>query len=208
MGLWTPIQYCHSSINLMMGCDGCELWDLRRGVRHCYAGGMTERLAGQEGFPAAFDRPALFTHRLGQALRWPDLTGWPCPDKPWLDGYPRIVFLNDMGDTFTESLPPDWLSPLVPRLAASPHVWLLLTKRPARMLAWVRRYREQAPFPRNFWLCASVTGTGTLGRVVPVLDLARELPRHVVGLSVEPLLADVVPELARQSPTCPPGCPG
>jgi len=101
----TNIHWCDSSVNLMMGCDGCELW--REGSRHCYAGTLTLRHAGRKGWPESFDRPRLFPERLAGALRWPDLTGTARPGKPWLDGLPRVVFVNDMGDTFTESLPPD-----------------------------------------------------------------------------------------------------
>src|SRR5262245_31262275 len=136
----TPIAWCDSTVNLMMGCDGCELWNPAAGVRHCYAGALTGRHAGRKGWPDAFDRPALFPHRLDEALRWPDLTGKPRPGKPWLDGLPRLLFLNDMGDTFTEGLALDWLAPHLPRMAASPHQWLLLTKRPRRMAEFSRSH--------------------------------------------------------------------
>jgi hypothetical protein len=72
----TPIQWCDSAVNLMMGCDGCELWGPARGVRHCYAGALHRRFAGRsKGWPESFDRPALFTGKLGEALRWRDLRG-------------------------------------------------------------------------------------------------------------------------------------
>jgi protein gp37 len=110
MGIITDIEWCDSVLNIQMGCDGCELWNPAAGVFRCYAGALTGRYAGKNrGFPEAFDKPAIFLSRLDDALRWPDLTGTDRPDKPWLDGLPRIIFLDDMGDTFTESLPLDWL---------------------------------------------------------------------------------------------------
>jgi protein gp37 len=110
MAITTDIEWADSTLNLEMGCDGCELWLPSKGVFRCYAGALTERYAGKnKGFPDAFDKPALFLSRLDDSLRWPDLTGTDRPDKPWLDGLPRIIFLDDMGDTFTESLPIDWL---------------------------------------------------------------------------------------------------
>jgi hypothetical protein len=66
----TNIAYCDSSINLEMGCDGCELWNAATGVRKCYAGMMTERRKGQRGWPEAFNRPKLFLGRLEEALSW------------------------------------------------------------------------------------------------------------------------------------------
>jgi protein gp37 len=195
MAIKTPIQWCDSALNLQMGCGGCELWDPARGIRHCYAGALTERRAGQRGYPESFDRPAFFLDRLDEALRWRDLRGTSRPDKPWLDGYPRLIFLNDMGDTFTESLPVDWFLPLLPRMATSPHVWIVLTKRPGRMLEWARRCRSEGGVPRNFWLCVSLTGEASLGRLGAVRRLREELPDHVLGLSIEPLLADLAPPL-------------
>jgi protein gp37 len=191
----TPIQYADSSCNGAMGCAGCELWNPARGVRACYAGNNTALHAGRPGWPQSFDRPELFTHRIEEACRWSDLTGQARPAKPWLDGYPRVIFLVDEGDPFTESLPADWLSPFLPRMGDSPHVWLLLTKRPERMLAWVRGLA--GPLPRNFWLSVSLTGPATLPRLRPFRELRQALPGHVLGLSVEPLLDDIRPCLLR-----------
>jgi len=226
VGIATDISFCDSTLNLQMGCDGCELWNPAAGVRICYAGLLTERHARtNKGYPSRFDRPTLFLERLDAALaRWPDLTGQTRPDKPWLDGRPRLVFLDDMGDTFTESLPLDWLArpygpltcprghrpPRVQRLegtdrvtctaagcctswrarsplelmAKSPHVYLLITKRPKRLAAFSRLH----PLPGNFWPMVSITGPGTLGRVE---DLAEVVGGGVRGVSAAPLWAPV-----------------
>jgi hypothetical protein len=111
MGMHAGIEYCDSTLNLEMGCDGCELWNPKAGVKQCYAGMETDRRKGGLGWPEAFEIPRIFLERLPGALKWPDLAGKARPDKPWLDGMPRIIFLDDMGDTFTESLPDDWLAP-------------------------------------------------------------------------------------------------
>jgi protein gp37 len=181
----TPIQWADSSLNLEMGCDGCELWNPAAGVVHCYAGAATGRRAGLSGWPKSFDQPERFPHRLTAALRWPDLTGIRRPGKPWLDGLPRLIFLNDMGDTFTESLPVDWLSPSLPEMAGSPHVWQLLTKRVRRMAEFWTRF---APVPANFWLMTSVTTATTLGRARDLMSIPTD---GVRGLSVEPLLEPI-----------------
>ncbi len=53
MGKDTSIQWCDSSVNPSMGCEGCELWGSRR--RSCYAGQMiANRYAGKPGWPAEF----------------------------------------------------------------------------------------------------------------------------------------------------------
>jgi protein gp37 len=182
----TPIAWCDSALNLEMGCDGCELWNPKAGVRHCYAGRETERRAGQPGWPKSFDKPELFLHRLPDALAWPDLTGTRRPLKPWLDGLPRLVFLDDEGDTFTESLPLDWLAPLLPDLAASPHQWLVLTKRPRRLAEFSQRHR----LPPNLWPGTSVDTRANLTRLD---DLRRVRGGGVRFLSAEPLLEHLGP---------------
>lgn len=165
MGQHTDIEWCDSTLNLQMGCDGCELWNPKLKVKKCYAGQLTERWGGENGWPVTFGQPKLFLHRLDDALRWPDLTGKERPKKPWLNGMPRTVFLDDMGDTFTESLPLDWLAPLLPRMGASPHQWLLLTKRANRMEEFSKLY----PFPANFWLMTSITSNANLNRIAHLL---------------------------------------
>lgn len=180
----THIEWADSTLNLQMGCDGCELWNRAKGVKHCYAGTLTDRYGGRKGYPDKFEEPKLFTERLDVALKWPDLTGKERPGKPWLNGLPRMIFLNDMGDTFTESLPLDWLAPLLPRMADSPHVWMILTKRGGRMKA----FSEQDPFPANVWPGVSVTTQKTMARVDRLLAVRGG---GVKWISAEPLLGPV-----------------
>lgn len=189
MGKETNIEWCDSTLNLQMGCDGCELWAGES--RHCYAGVLTERYAGQKGWLEKFTAPKIFTERLDAALRWPDLTGKERPEKPWLNGYPRLIFLNDMGDTFTESLPLDWLAPLFPRMEQSPHRWLILTKRPER----ARKLSKLFLFPQNFWIGTSVTGPENLHRV----EILAEIDAKVKFVSIEPLLRFIHPSASSLS---------
>lgn len=182
MGIKTSIEWCDSSLNLMAGCDGCELWNANS--KHCYAGQLTERYKGQAGWPESFDNPKLFTERIVKVLKWSDLTGKDRPDKPWLNGMPRMVFLNDMGDTFTESLPLDWLAPLLPMMEESPHVFMLLTKRASRMAEFSYSY----PLPKNVWPGVSVTSMNNLQRVNSLLKVYGGGMKWV---SVEPLLGPV-----------------
>lgn len=179
MAQTTDIEWCDSTLNLQMGCDGCELWT--GSLRNCYAGILTERYGGRKGWPESFDKPALFVERLKPAVRWPDLTGADRPDKPWLNGLPRMIFLNDMGDTFTESLPLDWLAPLLPAMADSPHQFMLLTKRASRM----RKFSEQHPLPPNVWPGVSVTNQTTTKRIMDLIEVEGGGPKW---LSVEPIV--------------------
>lgn len=177
----TKIQWADSTLNLQMGCAGCELWNPAIGVKKCYAGVMTERHAGKNGWPEAFEIPKLFPHRLAPALKWSDLTGKVRPDKPWISSeLPRTIFLDDMGDTFSESLPIDWLAEHLEKMENCPHIWILLTKRPNRMA----EFFSNRPVPSNFWLCTSITNKASLRRIPQILKIENA---PVLGLSIEPL---------------------
>jgi len=168
----------------MAGCDGCELWNPRADVRQCYAGNLVDRYFSRPGWPPSFAIPAVFPERLKAALRWPDLTGKDRPNKPWLNGYPRLIFWCDLGDPFTESLPVDWLAPFLPELADSPHIHIWVTKRPRRM----RRFFEAHTVPKNFWLLTTVTSQTNVARIA---ELRKIEGASVLGVSLEPLLGPV-----------------
>ena len=185
MAKGTKIEWADDTVNAEMGCDGCELWDPKNKVRTCYAGLQTERMLSKgplKGWPPAFDEPTIFPGRIATAARWRDLTGTARENKPWLDGLPRVIFLNDMGDTFTASLPDDWLAPELPTIAASPHLWLMLTKRPDRQRAFSLRHE----LPSNVWAGTSITS--------PQDQRLRHLMRTratVRWVSYEPMLGPV-----------------
>lgn len=183
MGKETNISWCDSTVNGQMGCDGCELWS--KSEQTCYAGRLTAVYGGRKGWPISFDQPALFPERIVNAAKWGDLTGRQRPSKPWLGGLPRVIFLNDMGDTFTESLPYDWLAPYMGAMMASPHIWQILTKRPQRA---VKFFKELGYVPANFWIGVSVTSPANANRIKYLADLPGDPVRFV---SYEPALAAV-----------------
>ncbi|MCK5607457.1 DUF5131 family protein [Candidatus Pacearchaeota archaeon] len=195
MGIDTKIEYCDSSGNLMAGCQGCELynpkWTDDKNV--CYAERLTRRHAGNKGWPEAFNKPKVFPERLKTIAGWSDLTGKDRPLKPWLNGYPRIVFLNDMGDTFTESLPEGWLDPYIMELRNSPHIYLLLTKRPKKMVTYFKESLGEVP--DNFWLGTSVTSMAQIGRID---ELAKISHMAKTWISFEPLRGSVMPSFIQE----------
>ena len=184
MALNTKIQYADSTCNLQMGCDGCELWRHKTATFHCYAGIQTGIYAGKKGWPSSFTQPAIFPERMDIIARWSDLTGTLRRDKPWLDHYPRIIFMNDMGDTWTESLPDMWLAPYVERLAAMPHRFIFLTKRAQAMQKF---FDTLGYVPKNFWLLVSITSQVTVSRVRPLQQIKQRFPMTTVGVSLAPL---------------------
>ena len=182
MGIKTAIEWCDSSVNAVMGCDGCELYSA-----HCYANRLCTRYAGHKGWPREFNQPEHFPGRIEKALRWPDLTGTERPDKPWLNGMPRLVFVNDMGDGFCSSVDPlEWLAPSFQAMSESPHIWLLLTKWPHSMRVFFQGIFQS--IPANFWLGTTVTSSDTLWRIDELLHIRGA---SVLFVSLEPLLSEI-----------------
>jgi len=186
----TTIQWADSTRNLQMGCQGCELWNPKAGVQRCYAGQLTKRFGGRKGWPERFELPTIFPERLDEMLAWPDLTGKRREKKPWLDFLPRTIFLNDMGDSFTEGLPIDWLLPFMGPMEKSPHIYIILTKRAHRMA----EFFNAVGVPKNFWLCTSITNHASLARIPHLLSIQNA---PLLGLSIEPLWEDVAAALNR-----------
>jgi len=162
MGKETQIEYCDSTINPLVGCDGCELWNPKADIRDCYAGKLVTQYKGLRGWPLSFDKPTLFLERIEKACAWSDLIGLDRKDKPWLNGLPRIIFMNDLSDTFTNSIDPEtWLPDALKQIERSPHIWLFLTKRAHRQQKF---FAKHSP-PGNVWAGVSVTSKDTLSRL-------------------------------------------
>jgi protein gp37 len=185
MAKGTKVEWADDTVNAEMGCDGCELWDPKNQVRICYAGLQTERMLSKgplKGWPPTFDQPSIFPGRIAAAARWKDLTGTVRENKPWLNGLPRMIFVNDMGDTFTASLPVDWLAPELRIMAASPHNWILLTKRADRQ----REFSLRHTLPANVWAGVSITSPQDQR-----LRYLMQTRARIRWVSYEPMLAPV-----------------
>lgn len=208
MGKTTPIEWCDSSVNPVMGCDGCELWVPGK-VEHCYAGSLHKIRAGRPGYADQFEVPKLFPGRMAVAAAWnttPDRT-----DKPWLHG-PRKIFISDMGDALSRDVPLEYLRDEVIGTVTSEngrrHHWLWPTKQPQRM---VKLAEMIGGWPENLWAMTSVTSAEQFGRVRHLL----RVPAKVRGVSYEPALGPVdfessgafgctcIEEPGRCSGTCP-----
>jgi len=194
MGREANIQWCDSTVNGTSGCDGCELWNKQ--VRTCYAGILHEtRLA--PGF--ARTRPDLYARdfsevriipgRFAEAAKWPDLSGIPRIYKPWLNGWPRCIFVGDLGDFLSEGVPYDFLErELLGAMLSQEgkrHVWMLLTKRPSRLAALSNAWNG---LPDNCIAMTTITDQKTANLRIPELLRVKAKRRAV---SAEPLLGPI-----------------
>ncbi len=181
----TAIQWCDSTENPTMGCEGCELWNGQR--QTCYAGVLHRRFGGvSSGYAASFEDVTAFPGRMQRAARWSDLTGKDRIEKPWLNGLPRLIFVSDMSDALSDSVEFEYLKKEIIEVVTSEsglrHRWLWLTKRPQRMATFSQWINQ--PWPDNLWVATSVTTQASTARIKHLLNVGNE--NTVRFLSVEP----------------------
>lgn len=187
MGRDTNIEWCDSTINGSSGCDGCELW--AGAVRSCYAGTLqTSRLAKSlpNLYSSDFSKVSMIPGRFAQAASWSDLRGTARPEKPWLNGLPRCIFVGDMGDFLSGEVTDEFLERellgAIRSKQGQRHFWMLLTKRPRRLAELSEKW---GGLPDN--VMAMTTLTSQANAKHRVCDLL-EVRAKWRGLSCEPLL--------------------
>jgi protein gp37 len=178
----TQIEWCTDTWNPVTGCSkvspGCE---------YCYA----ERIALRFGRstkpwtkPNAAENVQLHPERLKIPLTWQR---------------PRRIFVNSVSDLFHELVPDEFVANVFSVMeAAAHHQYLILTKRPERMLAWVTKHRDwveyaagEGEYLRRYghvWLGTSVEDQRRAEERLPYLV---ETPAAVRFVSAEPLLGEL-----------------
>jgi protein gp37 len=158
----------------------------------CYAGLLGTMRPAHKGYADRFESPKLFPGRMATAARWAPPAAPENEAKPWLVGAPRMIFISDMGDALSGNVPFDYLRDeiigAVNFIEGSRHIWLWLTKRPARMAAfgqWLDR--QNIRWPDNLVAMTTVTSHATRGRV----DELRKVPAKFRGLSCEPIYSEL-----------------
>ena len=158
----------------------------------CYAGLLGTMRAGHKGYADQFEQPKCYPGRMAEAAKWGPPTTKEITSKPWLAGLPRMIFVSDMGDALSASASFDYLRQetidTVRSAAGQRHIWLWVTKRPARMAEFGARLSERGiAWPDNLVAMTTVTSQSKAGRV----DHLRTVPSRWRGLSVEPLFEAV-----------------
>jgi len=175
----TQIEWCEQTWNPITGCtpisEGCE---------HCYAMRLLKgRLRGRHGVDAKHPtRPTFHPHRLAK------IPG----------GKGRIVFVCSMGDLFHRDVCWTWVDAVWDAMRLWQHTFVILTKRPGRMYAYMHRRMDclkglDVPFP-NVWLGVSVENQARADERIPML-LSIPAAKHIV--SYEPALGPMDPREVR-----------
>lgn len=218
----TSIEWTDATWNPIRGCSRVS-----EGCRHCYAEREANRHKGPgapyeglvhlvNGHPTWTGQVRFVENHLLDPLKW--------RGKPLFDlvsekrvGYDRLrIFVNSMSDLFHENVPDEWIDRIFAVMALCPqHTFQILTKRPKRMLEYLRagdahprvaayalgvcdvHYKPprdlsllkpgQWPLP-NVWLGVSVENQAAADERIPLL---LQTPAAVRFLSCEPLLGPV-----------------
>ena len=199
----TKIQWTERSWNPVRGCSRVS-----PGCQHCYAERMAARnLPGMKS-PTTGESFAIINgngpHWTGKVELIPNML-----DVPLKRRKPTLWFVNSMSDLFHEDLPDADIDRVRHVMVSCPqHTFQILTKRPARMLEYMRFHerwrslsdegyvREGGTLPQpgpsfptpNIWLGVSVEDQQRADERIPLL---LQTPAAIRFLSVEPLLGPV-----------------
>jgi protein gp37 len=144
------------------------------------------------GFAPIFESVTRFEGRSAKTAGFDDLLGMSNPKTPWKDRLPRLIFVSDMGDALSAKSDFQHLkNDLMPAILSDDgkrHLWLWLTKRPSRMVAFAS---EIGGFPDN--VCAMTTLTGPDAESLKRLSDLKNVQASIRGLSIEPLWNRIPP---------------
>jgi protein gp37 len=165
----------------------------------CYAADLHRFFnanGNRNGYAHPFESPKQFPGRVRTIANLGAPTNDEIENKSWLRGFRRLIFISDMGDALSRNVSFDFLLDEIIKSVSSPeglrHIWQWVTKRPTRMAEFSRWLKERGiGWPENLVAMTTVTSTDTLGRV----DQLREVDARYRGLSLEPLWADIKPNL-------------
>lgn len=187
----TQIEWTDATWNPIRGCsrvsDGC---------RHCYAEGQAARIIRMERGRGVTEGNGSYDGLLAKGGQWngkikvvPEVM-----DQPLRWKKPRAIFVNSMSDLFHENVPDDVIDHVFAIMALAPqHTFQILTKRPERMLDYMKGLQAAA----DVWAPVTLNGTYTPASVLNIRHLSRQkgatgfpevtwpLPNAWIGVSVE-----------------------
>lgn len=161
----TKIEWAEKVWNPTVGCT-----KVSQGCKYCYAERIYERFhPGQ-----SFSNVQMIPGRLDQPLHWKK---------------PARVFVDSMSDLFHEDVPFEFIWRVLDvATKAKQHTFMILTKRPQRMLAFLGQDYWKLSKPSNIWLGVSIEDQKTADERIPLL---MKTPSALRFVSYEPALGPV-----------------
>ena len=170
----TGISWATTSWNAVTGCDRVS-----RGCDNCYALTLAARLhaMGNPRYQVDGD-PRTSGPGFGVTMHWDKL------EEPFHWRRPRRIFVNSMSDLWHPKVTDEFVAAMFDVMErCTQHQFLILTKRPRRMRAWIRKNRPE-PLP-DVWLGVSAEDQQAADDRMPRL---LDTPAAVRFVSAEPLL--------------------
>lgn len=165
----TKIEWADRVWNPITGCN-----KVSQGCKNCYA----ERIANRFWGDRKFTDVICHEDRLRDPLKWRK---------------PSMIFVNSMSDLFHEKVPFEFIKQVFHIMSlAEQHTFLVLTKRPERMLEyfkWDGFGSVSYAWPNWIWLGVSVEDQKAADSRIPLL---LQSPAKVKFLSCEPLLGPIM----------------
>lgn len=185
------IEWATKTWNPIIGCS-----KVSEGCDNCYAEKMACRLAGMQNKQIGTDYSSVTSvNRDMKPKYWGgnSLYRYDQVTKPARWKKPQTIFVCSMGDLFHKSVKFEFISAVYDVMCDySHHTYIILTKRPERMLQfyeWKKEYygvKWQAK--NNIWLGVSAENQNQANKRIPIL---MDIPALIKFVSIEPMLGDI-----------------
>lgn len=168
----TKIEWADQVWNPVTGCT-----PISEGCLNCYAARMAKRLAGRYGYPKdePFKPGTIHEDKFQEPYHWKQ---------------PQKVFVCSMGDLFHNDVPfrvvRNVLFPMFGN--GRRHTYMILTKRPERMLQCLYDNAPDYLPLKNLWLGVTAENQRTADERIPIL---LQIPAAKHFVSVEPMLEPI-----------------
>jgi protein gp37 len=169
MGKESKISWCDATWNVVTGCT-----PVSEGCKHCYARRDWARLS-------ANPKTRYFGRAFADVKCHPEFL-----DTPLLWKKPALIFVNSMSDLFHPDVPFLFLNKVFDTIdKCRHHTFMVLTKRPGRMLEYLSEHRDIGR--PNLWLGVTAENQPAANYRIQLL---RQMPA-VRFVSIEPMLRPV-----------------
>jgi len=185
----TYADFSGSDANFVIGCT-----PVSEGCANCYARELIER------YGRDFSQVRIYPDKLKRlkTARFEE-RGIPFRRGP---GSRPLIFPGDLGDLFHPDVPDGFIEEALLTMARRQDAdWLILTKRPERMLDFSHFYNAlgmACGWPPNLWPGVTVENSNTLWRIEYLVQISAS----VRWLSIEPLLEPIDLSAWLRCPVC------